>query len=729
MSNTNQAIRTLTTEKKTEFVDQILVLQAFPDNTRPDDGPEAVGRFENKLTLDALWACLWEQSQSPAACSAQLIDVLLQRWERIRGSNMCYTQQPSNPVNRLCLELAQAIAPPATTAVEIEALDPQTGPYFLLMPSLTVSEDVSFANIHELKLSQFVLSDDQQAYIPIVDCIKQASIDEDPRLHHMVLINGRSPLLTASEIDRVTQHSIEATQLYEAVVALNQQRLHGCDLTSHLRRLASALRKGGAHGGHGGEEYNSGAPANVGIVTFDSYWNGLSESRRNTILAQRPELRDALGRLFRPTDAEYGNARYCVELIADILDDAIEQHNPAQSLAQLIEAREQTFNLAIQGYHGITVRQNATPPNVFQAVFALNPDERRAMFSDEAYDYMVLYAVLNQPELLAQVQIDAEQKKQLVSAPVGPYQDPLLICAAKKGLTHSVDLILNWGADIASQDCLSHTALHWAAMKGHHDTATCLLQRNALLDAKGDAGNTPLHLAVLHGKAAIVDLLLHHHANLGIRNNQGKNALDLALEHHPELLESILVHVAKLSLDEQREHLDHFPRGPYDNVRQYMLLEQPGLFERLFMTDKNALKATNDALARMHFDEHFLEIQRQYQHMALKSLTNPNYIDAAATAKMLILTCMQAKFYLYQPTDLAFDDRLKDFKTTCESAIETARPVLSQHRQWGKVLAAFLLAVLTLPVSALLYATGFFSIKTQSEQQLDRLQTSICLGS
>ena len=69
--------------------------------------------------------------------------------------------------------------------------------------------------------------------------------------------------------------------------------------------------------------------------------------------------------------------------------------------------------------------------------------------------------------------------------------------------------------------------------------------------------------------------------------------------------------------------------------------------------------------------------------------------------------------------------RLLIFKNTCKNAIRMVRPVLIKHRALWEVLAKFLLAVVTFPVSLPLYAAGFFSTKTKSEQLLDKLQEAM----
>jgi len=68
-----------------------------------------------------------------------------------------------------------------------------------------------------------------------------------------------------------------------------------------------------------------------------------------------------------------------------------------------------------------------------------------------------------------------------------------------------------------------------------------------------------------------------------------------------------------------------------------------------------------------------------------------------------------------------------EFKMECQNAIGAAKPVLEQHRQWGKLMAKLIVALLMLPISLPLYALGLFSLKTRSEQILDNMDSVFTL--
>lgn len=304
-----------------------------------------------------------------------------------------------------------------------------------------------------------------------------------------------------------------------------------------------------------------------------------------------------------------------------------------------------------------------------------------------------------------------------------------LILAAQVGAHENIRKLLASRLDIESHDVNQSIALHWAANNGHVEAVNHLLDNGALLEARGAGNNTALNFAVIHGKGAVVELLLQKNASVNARNSQGMNALDIAIAKRPELIEPILMQIATLPMDEQAECLLNVSEGMYDNVFTYAAIEKPSILEQLFTVNlsKQTNKDTSDItniLSKMHFDEHLQYISTHYQLMKKKSQDNSNYITATAAAKTLLIECIKAKATLFHSDD-AIDNKILTFQKTCKGAIETAKPVLKKYCEWGKVLAAFLLAIITLPVSLPLYAIGFFSVKTKSEQLLDKLHEAV----
>ena len=124
------------------------------------------------------------------------------------------------------------------------------------------------------------------------------------------------------------------------------------------------------------------------------------------------------------------------------------------------------------------------------------------------------------------------------------------------------------------------------------------------------------------------------------------------------------------------------------------------------------------------FDKHINPLKAKLLEMEEKALHNNDYIVAAGAANTLVheLEMARATFLLAEG---GIQERKAAFKRSCLYAVESARPVLECHRNWGKVIAAFVLALVTLPISLPLYLLGFFSTKTNSAQKINKLEKEI----
>ncbi|OJD34860.1 ankyrin repeat protein [Diplodia corticola] len=84
------------------------------------------------------------------------------------------------------------------------------------------------------------------------------------------------------------------------------------------------------------------------------------------------------------------------------------------------------------------------------------------------------------------------------------------------------------GAQINAVDSERQTALHLAALYGHHDIADALLQAGASHGLQDTTGRTPLHWAIYAGHDALVELLLTRGANTtDISDGCGKTGFEL----------------------------------------------------------------------------------------------------------------------------------------------------------------------------------------------------------
>jgi len=331
--------------------------------------------------------------------------------------------------------------------------------------------------------------------------------------------------------------------------------------------------------------------------------------------------------------------------------------------------------------------------------------------------------------------------------------DTALILAAYNGHKDIVKALLDKGADIDvnAQNKGGDTALIWAAHNGHTEVVQALLAKgvNINVNAQNKFGNTALIVAAAKGHTEVVNVLLDKGADIDVnaQNKGGDTALILAAYNgHTDIVQALLAqgadcsfikpsykdyglilkHLVDLDTNTQAKCLRNMPGGSYADIRSYVTLEKPMYFNSLFIKPNASHETIKKMLSEMNFDEHINRISEHYVLMHKKSLSNSNYTEAVVAAKNLLIACGNAKQALFEGN--ATVDEISLFKTTCEEAIEKAKPVLEKHREWVKVLAEFLLAVITLPLSFPLYALGLFSAKTTSEQLIDKLNEAVTVN-
>jgi ankyrin repeat protein len=120
-----------------------------------------------------------------------------------------------------------------------------------------------------------------------------------------------------------------------------------------------------------------------------------------------------------------------------------------------------------------------------------------------------------------------------------------LMWAAKQGRVGVVRLLLERGADVNASDDIDFTALHYAAVEGHHEEVVCiLLSRGADSSRRSVDGFTALIIASESGHLGLVRQLLQHMAARGLdeRDGGGYTALWWAcIEGHVEVARSLLL--------------------------------------------------------------------------------------------------------------------------------------------------------------------------------------------
>lgn len=117
-----------------------------------------------------------------------------------------------------------------------------------------------------------------------------------------------------------------------------------------------------------------------------------------------------------------------------------------------------------------------------------------------------------------------------------------LICAACKGYTEIVELLLEHKANTNVKDSQGMTALMWATatLIGKPKIVELLLEYGADVNAKDDDSSTALIGATLRGDAEVAEVLLEHGADVNTKDNNGFTVLmwakdsriaELLLEH------------------------------------------------------------------------------------------------------------------------------------------------------------------------------------------------------
>ena len=98
---------------------------------------------------------------------------------------------------------------------------------------------------------------------------------------------------------------------------------------------------------------------------------------------------------------------------------------------------------------------------------------------------------------------------------------PELIEASGKGITETVEELLEKGVDINGQNEYGNTALHATAFSGQADMAKLLCKYGADVNIKNKYGWTSLHLASRYGFKDVVEILLENKADPDATDNSG----------------------------------------------------------------------------------------------------------------------------------------------------------------------------------------------------------------
>lgn len=147
--------------------------------------------------------------------------------------------------------------------------------------------------------------------------------------------------------------------------------------------------------------------------------------------------------------------------------------------------------------------------------------------------------------------LDKVELSDLEASPPRPPVEQDLMQLARLGELRSIQRLFDSGRyNARSTDQQGITALHWAAINGHHALCHFLLQSGADVNAKGgDADATPVLWASKRGNLQVIQLLLANGANPLLRDDQGYNLLHSATLDGNLLQLTLLLHQPELPVD------------------------------------------------------------------------------------------------------------------------------------------------------------------------------------
>ena len=191
-------------------------------------------------------------------------------------------------------------------------------------------------------------------------------------------------------------------------------------------------------------------------------------------------------------------------------------------------------------YVGMAIISQMFPgmPNIFPVLEGVN---ERSGDCTAAPPLLAASRILGDEQLpvIRHLLIQGANVKLIVDAADAPFvDDPRLLggtalhmAAMGSNRTSVLDMLIEFGADVAAGTVGGAVPLHFAAAKGDPDMVELLLERGSDVNATDERGWTPLHYAARESESeevviALVDLA---GANLEATTNSGQTAYDLIL--------------------------------------------------------------------------------------------------------------------------------------------------------------------------------------------------------
>ena len=327
-----------------------LLLKIEANKNLKDEQTLLPSEADDLTSLYDLTKLIEEEIRSCESDSKNKLKYFLEkRWRSIANGPLCYTKNPTYPVNTACILLANYIDPVNKNA--------------LLMPGIA-DFDIFGTAFNELELGEFIIDDEMKNFITLDSLIESACarLTNFERPLYVKLDNqGQTISITETELSRLG-HIIK---VIDTIANWYSTRRDNNNMFTILCDLRNCLLRGDVL--HGGQEYNAGAIANVGIANFHAIYMLMDDDSKEQLRQFHDEtytVGSILDRLFRPAEANYEGTAYCIQILGGYLEDIIADN--AEELSGLRADQLVNYETLLEIVKAQFRRDNLTPPGANQ---------------------------------------------------------------------------------------------------------------------------------------------------------------------------------------------------------------------------------------------------------------------------------------------------------------------------------------------------------------------------
>jgi hypothetical protein len=214
-------------------------------------------------------------------------DFLAYRWQEVKSTLLSYPHSPNNSATIICHQLAKDLA---TARCYSEFCD-----LTLLMPTIKPANAILATNLNlqqresedkdKIRLTQFVLSDDNTTIIYVYDCLADARLDNEYK-HTSKLYNDQRVQLSLNEKNRVIHHSSYAAECARLINKVFELKYAGGSVGVAINRLIKYLKFGGVEAARGGTDDTAGKESYQGIKDFYHFCQKLEKDKKDFLWAK-----------------------------------------------------------------------------------------------------------------------------------------------------------------------------------------------------------------------------------------------------------------------------------------------------------------------------------------------------------------------------------------------------------------------------------------------------------